>query len=627
MKRFIYLPGVYILIIGSLLYYSKNFQLSVDILADKLFCNYLDSFCKLAGTFTNLFLSVLAFNAMLLIVVTANPIDSKLINTRLLLIHLVSERIATTWILFSLIIVPVQVISNFTVHIVSLVNHKLWLIHSYKLLNTVYLWLFIILILTTLLAIIINSFLWGNYLITALIIFTAIMFISIKLNLIQNLSNDFIVYILVVFTILTVVIIGITIILIFSQFVSFVQPALLVLVDGILIFTYGISLGVILYRNSCYPISVCGWIYIALITAIILIWLLYFFSSISSYHIFYMGGIIGIFILITSYIIVVQPSLIWSDYSYPKWNSSLGYILVDFSNINLLFTTWRFDPILGIIAIVLTLLYTYGFLSLRIRGDYWPISWYISWLVGCIFLVLSSNSGIKVYGSAMFNIHIIEHMMLNMFTPILLTIGGPVTLTLRVVSISACRNQLSSIREWILYLLHSSVTKSFLSPVFIFTAFTTSLYIVYFTPIFEILECCIWGQELMSIHFLTIGYLFYWTILGVDPSPSELPFLGKLGLLFSSMPFHAFFGIITMTMSANIGSEFYQLINLPYVNSIHHEQYIGGAIAWGASEMPVLFSVIILISQWVRQDLKSASYYDRSHSKTLILNPIKTNIY
>ena len=47
----------------------------------------------------------------------------------------------------------------------------------------------------------------------------------------------------------------------------------------------------------------------------------------------------------------------------------------------------------------------------------------------------------------------------------------------------------------------------------------------------------------MHLHFIAIGCLYFWPILGIDPMPRRLPPLGRILLLFASVPFHAFFGV------------------------------------------------------------------------------------
>jgi cytochrome c oxidase assembly factor CtaG len=225
-------------------------------------------------------------------------------------------------------------------------------------------------------------------------------------------------------------------------------------------------------------------------------------------------------------------------------------------------------------------------------------------------LVFTSSSGVQAYGSAMFSVHMGEHMALNMFIPVLLVLGGPVTLALRVLT-PAGDAQPPGPREWLLWLVHSKVTAFLAHPVTAFVLFVASLYIVYFTPLFNTLVRYHWGHELMSLHFLLAGYLFFWGIVGIDPGPRKLPFLGRLGLLFAVMPFHAFFGIATMTMPSIIGGQFYRDINLPWLSSLGTDQHLGGAIAWGSSELPVVLVVVALVAQWAREDRRAASRSDR----------------
>lgn len=82
-------------------------------------------------------------------------------------------------------------------------------------------------------------------------------------------------------------------------------------------------------------------------------------------------------------------------------------------------------------------------------------------------------------------------------------------------------------------------------------------------------------------------------------------------MLFAVMPFHAFFGIATMTMTSVMGERFYSKLDLPWLSSLLDDQHLGGAIAWGSSELPVIVVVVALVVQWARQDRKVATRTDR----------------
>jgi cytochrome c oxidase assembly factor CtaG len=298
------------------------------------------------------------------------------------------------------------------------------------------------------------------------------------------------------------------------------------------------------------------------------------------------------------------------EHKFSTWDIFLGYELPNPPNVIRLLTVWRFDTFIGVGTLVMAAAYVYAYLLLRRRGDNWPAGRLISWLIGCAVMLFITCSGVKAYGSAMFSVHMAEHMTLNMFIPVLLVLGGPVTLALRTLP-SAHDGAPPGPREWLLWLVHSKVTAFISHPVIAFVLFVASLYAVYFTPVFNTLVRYHWGHELMTVHFLLVGYLYFWGIIGIDPGPKRLPFLGRLGLLFAVMPFHAFFGIATMTMSNTIGGPFYRYVGLPWLSSINNDQHLGGAIAWGSSELPVIVVVIALVSQWARQDRRDATRSDR----------------
>jgi len=311
---------------------------------------------------------------------------------------------------------------------------------------------------------------------------------------------------------------------------------------------------------------------------------------------------------ISAMAIQTAPGLL--AHQFTTWDVFLGYKLAHPPSMLRLLTFWRFDTFIGAGALVLAALYVAGVVRLRRRGDDWSPGRTAAWLIGCLALVFVTGSGVRAYGSAMFSIHMVEHMALNMFIPVFLVLGTPITLALRAVP-AAGPDHPPGPREWLVRLLHSPVTRFIAHPVTAFVLFVGSLYAVYFTPLFDTLARYHWGHEFMSVHFLITGYLFYWGIIGVDAGPRRLPFIGRLGLLFAVMPFHAFFGIATMTTTSAIGGTFYRDVNLPWLSSIISDQHLGGAIAWGSSELPVLIAVIALVAQWAQQDRRTAARSDR----------------
>ncbi len=306
----------------------------------------------------------------------------------------------------------------------------------------------------------------------------------------------------------------------------------------------------------------------------------------------------------------VQPAPAFADRSFTAQEVFLGFDLPGQADLWRVITVGRFDIVLGSAALAGIALYVAGALRLRRRSDTWSPWRTLSWTSGCVALLISTSSGIGAYGYAMFSMHMITHMALNMFVPVLLVLGAPVTLLLRTVP-AAAKNAVPGVREWVLWILHSRPTALLAHPGTAITAFVLSLYGLYFTPLFQNLIRYHWGHVLMNVHFLIIGYLFYWAIIGIDPGPRRLPHLGRLGMLFAIMPFHAFFGVAVMSMNSIIAERFYEQLHLPWHLDLMADQRVGGGIAWVSGEIPVLLVVGALLTQWVAQDRRTAVRTDR----------------
>ncbi len=272
---------------------------------------------------------------------------------------------------------------------------------------------------------------------------------------------------------------------------------------------------------------------------------------------------------------------------------------------------WRFDLIFGTAAIVMAVVYVAGVHRLHRRGDAWPRGRTFSWLCGCAVLLFATSSGIGRYMPAMFSMHMAAHMLLSMLAPILLALGGAVTLALRALP-AAGRGKPPGPREWILIALHSKVSRFVTHPIVATVIFVAGFYALYFGGIFDAAAGNHGAHVLMNLHFLLSGYLFYWVVIGIDPTPRPLPAVAKLGMVFASLPLHAFFGVLLMGSSTVMGEAFYRSLHLTWHTDLLGDQRLGGGIAWAAGEVPLAVVMIALLIQWSRSDQRTAKRLDRA---------------
>ncbi len=272
---------------------------------------------------------------------------------------------------------------------------------------------------------------------------------------------------------------------------------------------------------------------------------------------------------------------------------------------------WRFDLIFGTAAIVMAVLYLAGVRRLRRRGDAWPMGRTLAWLLGCAALLFTTSSGLGRYMPAMFSMHMVAHMLLSMLVPILLVLGAPMTLALRALP-TAGRGEPPGPREWLLAALHSRVSRFLTHPIVATVLFVVGFYGLYFGGIFDQAVSNHAAHVLMNVHFLLSGYLFYWVVIGIDPTPRQIPQLGKLAMVFASLPLHAFFGVVLMGMKTVLGEPFYRSLQLSWHSDLLDDQRLGGGIAWAAGEVPLVVVMIALLIQWRRSDQRTAKRLDRA---------------
>jgi putative copper resistance protein D len=272
---------------------------------------------------------------------------------------------------------------------------------------------------------------------------------------------------------------------------------------------------------------------------------------------------------------------------------------------------WRFDLIFGTAAIVMAVLYLAGVRRLRRRGDAWPMGRTLGWLLGCAALLFATSSGLGRYMPAMFSMHMVAHMLLSMLVPILLVLGAPMTLALRALP-TAGRGEPPGPREWLLGALHSRVSRFLTHPIVATMVFVVGFYGLYLGGLFDAAVSNHAAHVLMNVHFLLSGYLFYWVVIGIDPTPRQIPQWGKVGMVFASLPLHAFFGVVLMGTQAVLGETFYRSLQLSWHSDLLGDQRLGGGIAWAAGEVPLVVVMIALLIQWRRSDQRTAKRLDRA---------------
>ncbi|MGH3359729.1 MAG: cytochrome c oxidase assembly protein, partial [Nocardioidaceae bacterium] len=261
-------------------------------------------------------------------------------------------------------------------------------------------------------------------------------------------------------------------------------------------------------------------------------------------------------------------------------------------------------------------LYLAGVVIMRRRGDAWPVGRTVSWFAGMAILGWATFGGLGEYAHVLFSAHMVSHMLLSMVAPIFLVLAAPVTLALRTLPGPREPGELSP-RQMLVNVLHSRVVVVLTHPVVAAALFVGSLYAMYFTGLFTTLMDTHTGHAVMQIHFVAVGSLFYYVIVGIDPSPRRIPPLARFGVLLVSLPFHAFFSIAIMSSDSVIGGSYWSSLNRPYRTDLLADQNLGGSVSWAMGELPLIIVMIALFVQWYRSDRRDSRRFDRQDDSEL----------
>jgi len=268
------------------------------------------------------------------------------------------------------------------------------------------------------------------------------------------------------------------------------------------------------------------------------------------------------------------------------------------------FTEWGVDPFLFVAVVWVTGLYLFGVYLLRSRGDGWPLTRTLSFVVlGMGSLAFATMSGLGAYDTTLLSVHMVQHMILAMMVPLFLALGAPVTLMLRTWPPRP--------RARLLSLLHSRVAKVLSFAPLTFLLFVVSPWALYFTGWYEASLRSPFVHEMMHVHLVLVGSLFFWPLVGSDPVPGRVSYPFRMMLIFLTLPFHAFLGVTIMGQQKLIAGDWYRALPMDWLPDPAADQHLAGGILWGSGDLIGLTFFGVLFTQWARSSMREAVREDR----------------
>jgi putative copper resistance protein D len=225
----------------------------------------------------------------------------------------------------------------------------------------------------------------------------------------------------------------------------------------------------------------------------------------------------------------------------------------------------------------------------------------LSFLAGLAAIVVALSSPIEAYEGVLFSVHMVQHMLLELVAAPLLLLGAPVTLALRIAS--------PSVRGRMLAILHGRVVALISFPLVGWLVFAGVNWGWHFSTLYD------QALENAALHyvqhasFLAASLLFWWPVIGADPSRWRLPYPVRLFYLFLAMPQNSFLGVALMSAGTILYPHY--LSNLrTWGPTALADQSAGGILMWVGGDLVFLTAMGAVVAAWVRHEDRRTARLD-----------------
>jgi len=269
---------------------------------------------------------------------------------------------------------------------------------------------------------------------------------------------------------------------------------------------------------------------------------------------------------------------------------------------------WKFDPLTLVILGALGLSYWYwsgigggqtGRRPFPHRAGYFFAG------LGVLFVALVSP--VDGYADRLLSVHMVQHLLLTLVAPPLLLLGAPVTLALQA---SSARFR----KEMLLPLLRSRGIKALSHPAIGWVAFAAVLWGSHFSPVYEAALTNHGLHALEHAAYVGSALLFWWPIVGKDPSPSRLSPPARILYLFLAMPQMTFLGLAIYGSDRVLYSH-YLVTSARLGTSALSDQHLAGALMWTSGMFLIVPALGLVLMNWLDHEDREGERIDRALSR------------
>ena len=262
------------------------------------------------------------------------------------------------------------------------------------------------------------------------------------------------------------------------------------------------------------------------------------------------------------------------------------------------FTEWTFDPWMVALVVILGGSYLAG--THRQQG--WPVArriWFLG--LGLGFLVIATMSWVGVYQPVLLYARAVQTVLLVLVVPLFLALGRPISLVIAVFPRAGRRIEAA---------IGSHLARVLTFPVITTFTLVGVPFVMYFTSWYTAVFHSGTVRELTFLALMAPGFVFFWTLLRVDPVPKKYSYAVSMWITGAEVIGDAFLGVAVIANQNLIGAAYYHALARPWGPALSTDEVIAGGVLWVLGDLVGLPFFAAQLIQMMREDESDAARID-----------------
>jgi putative membrane protein len=218
-----------------------------------------------------------------------------------------------------------------------------------------------------------------------------------------------------------------------------------------------------------------------------------------------------------------------------------------------------------------------------VRASRW-----VPFVAGWLALVIALLPPLDEAADRSFTAHMVQHLLLTFLAPPLLALGAPISLALAAVGPGSARRLSRALR--------SSVARMLANPVVGWALFVGVPVAMHSSRVFDLALGSAGWHAAEHAAWVGAALVYWWPIIGVDPSPHPMGYGARLLSLLLAMPAMSFLALAIYSADAPLYATY------AAEPGALADQRDAAALMWVAGNLALVVSMLLVAASWKRHD-------------------------